>query len=64
MASAIGGGALAQLGVLQPWENLFRELAGCARLADMQMIVSTQVKSRRSKGDRVRSVRELFSLSQ
>jgi transposase len=30
------------------WENLFRELAGCGRSADTQMIDSTHVKARRS----------------
>ena len=30
------------------WENLFRELAGCGRSADMQMIDSTHVKAHRS----------------
>jgi transposase len=30
------------------WENLFRELAGCGRLADTQMIDSTHVKAHRS----------------
>jgi hypothetical protein len=29
------------------WENLFRELAGCGRSADMQMIDSTHVKKLR-----------------
>ena len=30
------------------WENLFRELAGCGRSADTQMIDSTHVKAHRS----------------
>ena len=30
------------------WENLFRELAGCGRSADTQMIDSTHVKAARS----------------
>jgi transposase len=30
------------------WENLFRELAGGGRSADMQMIDSTHVKAHRS----------------
>jgi transposase len=30
------------------WEDLFRELAGCGRSADMQMIASTHIKSHRS----------------
>ena len=41
------------------WENLFRELAGCGRSADMQMIDSTHVKAHRSaaggkKGKKIR----------
>jgi hypothetical protein len=30
------------------WENLFRELAGCGRSADTQMIDSTHIKAHRS----------------
>ena len=30
------------------WENLFRELAGCGRAAEIQMIDSTHIKAHRS----------------